>query len=412
MKIAAAALAVLMFFLSGYSAGLFLKGYFLFNGYDEDCDFTQTNSFRMLLNNCEFTLLADAELMSCENEDDFLKTSLGKNYSQNIQKVNDAFDLLESSGVKVYVTEDNRYRYSYDLGGTTYYFSYNGDVISRDEFDRYDFVGDGIEYTDAVEATEPAAEDVDSTSVTKPAPAKSGNPKPIDDIRDALALLNSFGEYTCYGEISREELIKTLRKSAMQRSGVYEDGGKITFYSTSIPSTSEFKYTILVKSTGKVVSNCGIDSDIGFDNVYEAMREGAALVEGNNGKFVTTAEPSETTRGGLLREWAEELFYQKPTVSEHRNIGDNVSYAVFTYTPTDENSFFTLKELEFENYKSHFITNPTTNLIISVFSFLLACAACVYLLCVAGKTADGETKLCPTDRRDHNARHFGLCGDI
>lgn len=398
MKIAAAALAVLMFFLSGYSAGLFLKGYFLFNGYDEGCDFTQTNSFRMLLNNCEFTLLADAELMSCENEDDFLKTSLGKNYSQNIQNVNDAFDLLESSGVRVYVTEDNRYRYSYDLGGTTYYFSYNGDVISRDEFDRYDFVGDGIEYTDAVEATEPAAEDVDSTSVTKPVPAKSGNPKPIDDIRDALALLNSFGGYTCYGEISREDLIKTIRKSTMQHRGVYEDGGKITFYSTSIPSTSEFKYTILVKSTGKVVSNCGIDSDIGFDNVYEAMREGAALAEGNNGKFVTTAEPSETTRGGLLREWAEELFYQKPTVSEHRSIGDDVSYAVFTYTPTDENSFFTLKELEFENYKSHFITNPTTNLIISVFSFLLACAACVYLLCVAGKTADGETKLCPTDR--------------
>lgn len=398
MKIAAAALAVLMFFLSGYSAGLFLKGYFLFNGYDEDCDFTQTNSFRMLLNSCESTLLADAELMSCENDEDFLKTSLGKNYSQNIQNVNDAFDLLESSGVKVYVTEDNRYRYSYDLGGTTYYFSFNGDVISRDEFDRYDFVGDGIEYTDAVEATEPAAEDVDSTSVTKPAPAKSGNPKPIDDIRDALSLLNSFGEYTCYGEISREDLIKTLRKSAMQRSGVYEDGGKITFYSTSIPSTSEFKYTILVKSTGKVVSNCGIDSDIGFDNVYEAMREGAALVEGNNGKFVTTAEPSEATRGGLLREWAEELFYQKPTVSEHRSIGDDVDYAVFAYTPTDENSFFTLKELEFENYKSHFSTNPTTNLIISVFSFLLACAACVYLLCVAGKTADGETKLCPTDR--------------
>lgn len=109
--------------------------------------------------------------MSCENDEDFLKTSLGKNYSQNIQNVNDAFDLLESSGVKVYVTEDNRYRYSYDLGGTTYYFSFNGDVISRDEFDRYDFVGDGIEYTDAVEATEPAAEDVDSTSVTKPAPA-------------------------------------------------------------------------------------------------------------------------------------------------------------------------------------------------------------------------------------------------
>ena len=63
MKIAAAALAVLMFFLSGYSAGLFLKGYFLFNGYDEDCDFTQTNSFRMLLNNSEFNLFADAELM-------------------------------------------------------------------------------------------------------------------------------------------------------------------------------------------------------------------------------------------------------------------------------------------------------------------------------------------------------------
>ena len=398
MKIAAAALAVLMFFLSGYSAGLFLKGYFLFNGYDEDCDFTQTNSFRTLLNSCESTLLADAELMSCENEDDFLKTSLGKNYSQNIQNVNDAFDLLESSGVKVYVTEDNRYRYSYDLGGTTYYFSYNGDVISRDEFDRYDFVGDGIEYTDAVEATEPAAEDVDSTSVTKPVPAKSGNPKPIDDIRDALALLNSFGGYTCYGEISREDLIKTIRKSEMQHSGVYEVDGKIAFYDTAIPSTSELKYTILVKSTGKVVSNCGIDSDIGFDNVYEAMREGAALVEGNNGKFVTTAETSEATRGGLLSEWAEELFYQKPTVSEHRSIGDDVSYAVFTYTPTDENSFFTLKELEFENYKSHFITNPTTNLIISVFSFLLACAACVYLLCVAGKTADGETKLCPTDR--------------
>lgn len=416
MKIAAAALAVVLFFLSGYTAGIFIKGYFLFNAYSDASRFTQTNSFRMLLNNCESTLLHSAELMSCESEEDFLKTTVGSAYSNSIKKANDAFDLLESSGVKVYVTEDNRYRYSYDLGGTTYYFTYNGDVISRYEFEQYNFVGDGIDYSDDTVSTVAASPDeVEAEMETEAAEAvtqatKPNSPQPVANISEALSLLNSYGEYTCYGEISRQDLLGIIRQNEMRSRGVYNENGKFYFYDSLTQNIPGFKYTMYVKTTGKVVSNCGIGLGTAFDEAYAAMAKGAAFIEGSDGAYVTSAKPVENTRGGLLGEWAQELFYREPHI-EGRDLNE-FDYVIFSYTPTAENTIFTLRETEFDDFNSRNFKNPSVSLAISAVSFLLACAACIYLLCVAGKTADGEVKLCFIDRVPLLINFAVLCGIV
>ena len=142
-KAAALFLALVMFFFAGFFANRFVRGFADYNGY-ENRSFTQTTAFRVQMNDFIRATLSYGEYSSCTSVEDFKKTSYGaaivSRNEERIAKVKAAYDLLDKSGVKVYIDGENRYRYSCVYNNLKYYFSYDGSLITYDEFNSLDYV--------------------------------------------------------------------------------------------------------------------------------------------------------------------------------------------------------------------------------------------------------------------------------
>ena len=147
-KTIAVILAAVLFFTSGLFICFLVKGGFYYNRYESKGTYTSSNVFYNTFSRFERTALANGELISCENKEDYLKTDAGKAAERAMrsraEQVRKACDYLDSLGIKVYVLKDNLYRYSWtDYDGGTHYFSYDGNEESRDdleyEFSYYDY---------------------------------------------------------------------------------------------------------------------------------------------------------------------------------------------------------------------------------------------------------------------------------
>ena len=167
-KLAALIIAAVMFFASGCFASRFAKGVAMYNSYSPATEYTQTTAFRGLMSEIELQIIPSAEHLNVNSRNDYLNTAEGKaiteRYQKLIDKVTEAYSLLDGSGIAVSIDGENRYRYSLDYNGKTYYFSHDGTLISYDEFNSYDYV----DYYGDSEADASEEEPATAVVVTEP----------------------------------------------------------------------------------------------------------------------------------------------------------------------------------------------------------------------------------------------------
>ncbi|MDY6016491.1 MAG: hypothetical protein SPI97_02635, partial [Oscillospiraceae bacterium] len=230
-KLAALIIAAVMFFASGCFASRFAKGVAMYNSYSPGTEYSQTTAFRGLMSESELYIIPCAEYLNVNTQSDYLNTTEGKeiteHYQKLIGKVTEAYSLLDGSGITVSIDEENRYRYSLDYNGKTYYFSHDGTIISFEEFNSYDYVdyyGDSEadasedEPATAVDVTEPVTRIIggetaqDTTLVVE---WDGAVPAYIRQISNALNCVDTASSYEhfCYGETSLEDTVEQINNS-------------------------------------------------------------------------------------------------------------------------------------------------------------------------------------------------------
>lgn len=426
-KVCAAILAVVMFFVAGFSASMLVKGFFLYGNCSEN-EFTQTPSFRSDFDSYVFSIIYTGEYLNLKNVEDYKKTQEGKDiineWNEKKDMIRNAHALLESKNVEVYVDEDNRYRYSYDSGSKTYYFLYNGTVIDFDQFNELEIIDDfdynerystaGTEIADSAETTAHMSEEeflgatvtaVDENVVATTFEANEGDPnggrslpKEISDIGKALYVISNVGSYD-YAEVSLETLLSEIDNIYSQQ---IEENYVIMTEDAHywLDSLDSINFYVEYK-TGTELSNCGITSADTQDTIAEKLGGiySESLVDGK----YTLVKGKTASKGNDL---FDKLFnalsddkYIGGTLEETDLYSVTINKAYFSYAPDLSAENETPDSLEvsqrfFEAYQnnSSFFKNLSNDFWIFVLSFLVSCALCIYLLCVSGKTAEGSVK--------------------
>ncbi len=448
IKLAAAILAVVMFFSAGWFANLFIRGFADYNAYNTSggMTYTQTSAFRGLMNWAEEYLVNNAMFEQPMTLEQYKASQAGKavaaEYDSLAKKVSDAYDLLESSGIEVYVSNDNSYYYLLPYKTLVYAMNSTGGYVHCDEILSYYNSG-------YIEKINPIGKTVESTTVIETQPvtqppiveqvneqgevytqaavsleehyrdsrifqgendvmyvdkngtyyrfyyANSGTRAPLEvqDVADALSEINRISGYTSYGESTKERFIEEI-----------SDGGKESFIFQAWKNTQSYNqyerivnriksvnYAIMLEN-GRVVTNCGVLATDTQEQILEKL--GGEFVEANikgEYKLLKGEAPadSDSAWGGL----ADMLFGESVATL---NAGGSLfadpknSSGYFSFVQrNDVVDPFTLSFNAFTDFAQSSVTNLTTIMILFGISFLIACAACIYLLCVAGKTADG-----------------------
>ncbi len=434
-KIIAFILAVVLFFTAGYAISMAIRGFFFYNGY-ESREFTQTTAFRWQLNSYIYDVIYAGKSEACKTIEDYMKTDGGKElleeYEQRKNDVTDCYNLLKDKNITVYVDEGNRYRYTYVYNGLTYYFSYDGQLISKEEFDPNNFVQIigpettipatvpsanppvvhttmPTEYSTAVQVIVPETTIPHTTMVDRGAYYPYDGravPLEIKEISDALRTLNDISDFTCYGEVPLDAMLTQLK--SMYDNGMVERFNSYSYRDTQrLKSVKRINYFVVYES-GHVFTNCGLTAADSEEKILEKMgdvyverfKDGKhTLVKGENPPepINMMGELHESLYGGDDREsWLSH--------SDFRNITDGVKAAYFGFIPATQPASeildgFTLSEKGFHDFgrNPYFLKNSSTCLVIFFVTLLLASAACIYLLKIAGKTADG-IRTYPIDR--------------
>ena len=432
-KTVAVILAAVMFFAAGCSANLFIRGLFFYNGY-ENREFTQTTAFREQLNDYIRDILMVGERQSCKTLEDYKKTGQGMNIVEDCEtrktEVTSAYNLLESKDIKIYVDAENRYRYTYDFGRLTYYFRFDGELISSYEFNELALmpVNGEQESTTAttvqnsVSESQPSQTNVAVTPMTfevteavtsettmvdrgayDPNDGRSV-PKEITEISHALYTLDSISDFTCYGEVPLDTMLTEVESQ-------YEHALQESFdcwYSTeSIERVKSVNYAVFYESTGAVVSNCGITAADTEEQILQKL----------GGEFVESVKDGQYTliKGDKIPEpcnFFGELhnsflgdYYDSSVLDcyiDLQNYGAKTAY--FAYSPitapsAEEIDGFTVSRNAFTDYNSKPapVKNLSSCLWMFAVSLIIACALCIYVLGTAGKTLAG-IKTCFFDR--------------
>lgn len=394
-----------MFFASGFFGSLFIRSAVHYAG-DVSSSYYETPSFRYQMNKFINDMLHSAQSLTVNSVEDFEKTANGQSINQGWQreaeKVSNAYDLLEKSGLKVHFDAQNRYRYSLIYNNITYYFRYDGRVISKDEFYALDYVESYDENETVVEIVTtmepPVVTDTEEVSETKVQihvynPYDSGNvPEFINDISNALSALISLDGVSCYGEFEKETflgLVENNRVSELEENFYWNNE-----YSRNINSVKNVNYAMIYK-TGAVVTNCGITATDTEAQILEKLG-GEHFAEGmKNGKyklFKGSAPKESNSVFGLLRSWLFSDYYFKSELETQSFLNgryEDVQAAYFGIPDYDEVDGFSISAKAYSDFRGAHISSPAILLILTVTNFLLACAACIYLIAVAGKTADG-----------------------
>ncbi len=384
-RIVAFVLAVVLFFVSGYSASFFIREMLVYSTQTAE-DFTQSPVFRVMLNDYERAVIHNGEDISATNIEEFKKTETGKNIEfrrdEALKRVEESFKILDASGIKVFITEDNRYRYKLSLKTGTYYFRYDGEIISLDDFNSYDYVYEYRDYTV-----------IETTLVADM--AYSGG---IAKISEALRYLNSLSEYSCYGESDKATVIGIVNEQFDNEIETWF--GSRGYYSSLQGNTNSVKYAIFFSSTGNVITNCGVTRADTREQILGKI--GGSFVESyENGKYALLKGKAVGVKDGTLQDIKNEFM----PINEYKSIIEreagygNISKMYVSYDSTGTDIFGVGEEMF-----NRFASNPLSGIsldkmaAISFIAFALACAIGIYLICIAGKKEDGSVELCFADR--------------
>ncbi len=444
-KTAALLIAVIMFFSSGYFANLFIRGFADYNAYDKGrYHYTHTDAFRALMNSVENYYISDFEIdgQIFDTFEDFQKSERFKTasaeYDALVEKISEAYDFLENSETEVYVTSENSYRYLYPYKNFVYLFDYSGNLIHEDSFFSYNVekvyphdeptesttVSEipttkkivemtdeyGVSYTAAVseETTSPAS--VNSTDSEVWTDSDDGNgryrknngqilrfhnpgdgqpPLEVQDIGQALQAINAINGYTCYGESTKARFLEEVEANKVQYlHDIYNNSMPHHSYDYILKHFKTVNYAII--GNGKLKTNCGVTEADTEAQIIEKL--GGDFIEASvNGTYKVLKSSAYESVPNFYDEFNSWLLGNVSSVLEQGYFSDTKNtVAYFSFDVDLETADpFMLSYGAFSDFLTAPIKNPTICLAMFVLSFLVACAVCIYLLSVAGKTADG-----------------------
>ncbi|MGN0547110.1 MAG: histidine kinase dimerization/phospho-acceptor domain-containing protein [Acutalibacteraceae bacterium] len=408
-KLAALIIAAVMFFASGCFASRFVKGVAMYNSYSPETDYTQTTAFRGLMSESEIHIICGAEYLNVNTRSDYLNTPTGKEiterYQKLIDKVTEAYSLLDGSGIAVSIDGENRYRYSLEYNGKTYYFSHDGTIISYNEFNSYDYVdyyGDSDadasedEPATAVAVSEPVTRIIggetaqDTTLVVE---MDGAVPAYIRQISKALNCVDTASSYEhfCYGETSLDNTVEQINNSKESEINAnYNTWDNVI--AKNLASTNELSFAVFFGS-GEVVTNCGITAEDTEEQIIKKLGSETFAEGYMNGEYkLLVGKPVPSNKASVYSKLHDSLFkytdqsgLQKFGFSE-----DEIKGAFFGLHSVDNTSgLFNLSKTAYDSFNRGKIASPAKCLALFAVFFLIACAACIYLLFAAGKTADG-----------------------
>ncbi len=406
-KTVALVLAILLFFLAGNFAGLFIKGFANFNIFAHPEDFTNTASFRAQMNGYIIDVLNVAEKNNRGTFEEWMQTERAKEISaefdDDVKKVTDAMTLLDNSGIKVYVDAQNRYRYTLDYKGVRYFFTFNGEFINYSQFADFAFVdipeveesATAVEMTDVIVAVETP---VSENKIVYFDPYETGNtPEYVAQVSEALRLLNSYSDYSCYGECALDtvlSIVELQRQDALQ--GEYNFPLNYSIRSSYVLDNVESINYAVIAENGKVFTNCGVAATDSHEQIMAKLGMGNLIWAEwvNDGKYGTIGPENKTANGvyANLHDWLFGKWYD----------GGILSWESYTQNRTYKSAYFAI-DVPFESDPFRAISysfgiyntdaSLTGLLFATVICLAIACALCIYLLSVAGKNADGSIKI-------------------
>lgn len=396
-KIIAFILATVFTFTSGYYIYVFVKGTFFYNVYKTE-NFFQTNVFKSNFMQVQMNVLGVGEIKSCETPEDFFKTSNGKYELKEAEKLGEsvkkACDYLDMAQVKVSVTPDNKYRYTWhDNNGKIHYFSYDGTEIDNYTYDSLDYIEENEEFY----IEENYQEDIYETTApnyyeTEP----QENTSEVSTIIENLNLIWRLTGGLNYGEKSDELLVNATVKSHskffMEKYFDYEERFKA--------KNDSIKFAIFYKTTGKVYTNCGIKYTDSHEQVLKKL-DGNFLEYKIGEKYYSSESEQKTVPGKFFTDIDEMFEFQNYL----KNSGDTaIERAYFSLSP-QKDGFTTAKQSYDAFVQKHFSSEKYDNGqklthygIAAIVTFLLACACYIYLLFVAGKNGEESVKMNLLDR--------------
>ena len=440
-KTAALLIAVIMFFLSGYFANLFIRGFADYNAYDKGrYHYTHTGAFRELMNSVENYYINDFEIdgQIFNSFEEFQKSkkydeSYAK-YEEIVQSVSKAYDVLENSEIEVYVTSENSYRYLYPYKNFVYLLDCSGNVLHEDLFIAYNLervlphdeptetTTEYVEPTTFVELTDGSGNSYTSVVIEESRPFVAGSgesqvwvdngnakykkndsspalafyqpgdgqpPLEVQDIGKALQEINSINGYTCYGESTKDRFMEEVEANREQfLRDIYYNSMPHHSYDYILKHIKTVNYAII--GNGKLKTNCGITEADTEAQIIEKL--GGDFIEASvNGTYKVLKSSAYESVPSVYDEFRQWLFGNQESILKDGYFSDTQNtVAYFSFDVDLETTDpFMLSYGAFSNFLTAPIKNPTTCLAMFVLSFLVACAACIYLLSVAGKTADG-----------------------
>lgn len=438
-RIVALVLAVLLFASSGYFASMFFKSEFVYNSFDNR-PFTQTAAFRDALNAVERAAIYEGQVHVLGTIEEYEKTSYGRNlkneYDIKRQTAESSYDLLDNSGIGIYVTKSNKYRYRLEHGGTVYFFTYDGSMITEDEFNSYTYIRSNESETfsngeDIVVSEPTAADSVQSVRFEKPetvrliAPVVEVPSQPeevtsfvyspddeinqfdadyINKISDALNFIfhTTYNGYNLnYGEISREAFLLSIENSyreSLEDSYRTHKSGVNGYY--AIDRLPSIRHAVKFKSSGKVFTNCGVSPSDSREVILQKL--GGELIDSfEDGKYIPPDRQAEDTRALLAQLYYEliEGYNNSPLVYLSTTEGDDVEWAYFSYNPLKgDGDLITASETLYNEHSDKEFNPPAFCLPAALILFVLACAVGIWLIASAGKTEDGGVRICFYDK--------------
>ena len=408
-KLVAFIIAAVMFFASGCFASRFVKGVAMYNSYSPETEYTQTTAFRGLMSEIELQIIPSAEYLNINSRNDYLNTAeckeITERYQKLIDKVTEAYSLLDGSGIAVSIDGENRYRYSLDYNGKTYYFSHDGTLISYDEFNSYDYV----DYYGDSEADASEDEPATAVVVTEPVTRITGSettqdttlvvewdgavPAYIRQISSAINCVDNASSYEhyCYGEISLEKTVEQINNSKdMEIEANYNTWDNVI--AKNIISTNELNFAVFFNS-GEVVTNCGINAEDTEEQIIKKLGSETFAEGYMNGEYkLLVGKPVPSDKASVFSKLHDSLFKftDKSGLQKFGFEETEIKGAYFGLRSVDgTNGLFNLSKTAFDSFNRGNVFSPAKCLALFAVFFLIACAACIYLLSVAGKTADG-----------------------
>ncbi|MEE1012533.1 MAG: HAMP domain-containing sensor histidine kinase [Acutalibacteraceae bacterium] len=223
-----------------------------------------------------------------------------------------------------------------------------------------------------------------------------GLPEYIKGISNALHTICMVDGHKDYGETTEELMLAKIESDRIASIEEIYSWNTQDYFSNILSGVNSINYAVFYKNSNHVFTNCGVASGdaeevilekIGISKWAESYKDGKyQLITGNKNNNVTGTYAS--LHDWIFGSYNSTLDYDNPT-NQWMSVLDDVSSAYFSYNNTGKADTFTIIEKSFESYGN---SPLTAYLVLTAVCLAIACALCVYLLCVTGKTADG-TKL-------------------